>query len=68
VIEQVRNVCQTTSVQEAWDRGQALHIHGWVYGVADGLARDLEMNISSHEEVAAASAEAVARIQGMGKR
>ncbi|MDB5803580.1 MAG: can [Betaproteobacteria bacterium] len=68
VIEQVRNVCQTTSVQEAWERGQALHIHGWVYGVADGLARDLEMNISSHEEVNAASADAVARVQGMGKR
>ncbi|HEX4327962.1 MAG TPA: carbonate dehydratase [Burkholderiales bacterium] len=68
VIEQVRNVCQTTSVQEAWERGQALHIHGWVYGVADGLARDLEMNISSHAEVEAASAGAVARVQGMGAR
>jgi len=68
VIEQVRNVCQTTSVQEAWGRGQELHIHGWVYGVADGLARDLEMNISSQEEVAAASAAAVARVQGMGRR
>ena len=68
VIEQVRNVCQTTTVQEAWERGQDLHIHGWVYGVADGLARDLEMNISGPAEVEPASAGAVARVQGMGAR
>jgi len=63
VIEQVRNVCQTTTVQEAWGRGQTLYIHGWVYGVADGLMRDLDMNISAATEVAAASQAAVQRIQ-----
>src|SRR5512142_2982646 len=42
VIEQVANVCQTTIVRDAWDRGQPLAVHGWVYGLKDGLLRDLE--------------------------
>ncbi len=41
VFEQVRNVCASTVVQEAWARGQALAVHGWIYGVEDGLLRDL---------------------------
>jgi carbonic anhydrase len=47
VIEQVVNVCQTTIAQDAWDRGQALSIHGWIYGIEDGLIRDLSMSVSS---------------------
>jgi len=64
VIEQVRNVCQTTSVQEAWERGQGLTIHGWVYGVADGLMRDLGVSIAAAADMAAACGGAVARIHG----
>jgi carbonic anhydrase len=45
VIEQVVNVCQTTVVQEAWEREQTLTIHGWVYSVADGLVRDLGISV-----------------------
>jgi F420 biosynthesis protein FbiB-like protein len=41
VIEQVAHVCQSTVVQAAWRRGQALSVHGWIYGVHDGLLRDL---------------------------
>ena len=41
VIEQVANVCQTTIVEDAWGRGQELAVHGWIYGLADGLVRDL---------------------------
>jgi carbonic anhydrase len=41
VIEQVTNVCQTTVVEDAWQRGQELSVHGWIYGIADGLIRDL---------------------------
>ncbi len=41
VIEQVANVCQTTIVREAWERGQELSVHGWIYGLHDGLLRDL---------------------------
>jgi carbonic anhydrase len=43
VVEQVVNVSQTTVVREAWARGQALALHGWIYDVADGLLRDLDM-------------------------
>ena len=51
VIEQVVNVCQTTSVQDAWARGQALTVHGWVYGVEDGLARDMGVSVANPEEL-----------------
>jgi carbonic anhydrase len=51
VIEQVANVCQTSIVLDAWDRGQDLTIHGWIYGLQDGLIRDLCTSASSPEEV-----------------
>jgi carbonic anhydrase len=41
VISSVNNVCRTTIVQEAWKRGQELTIHGWIYGIRDGLLKDL---------------------------
>ncbi len=50
VVEQVHHVCQTTIVQDAWDRGQNLSIHGWIYDVSDGLLRDLDMCVTSREE------------------
>lgn len=52
VIEQVVNVCQTTIVQDAWERGQPLTVHGMVYGLADGLLRDLGLTVSSAGELA----------------
>jgi carbonic anhydrase len=52
VIEQVMNVCQTTIAQDAWARGQALAVHGWIYGLRDGLLRDLNVTISSEQEAA----------------
>jgi carbonic anhydrase len=45
VIEQVLNVCQSTVVQEAWERGQRLSVVGWVYSLKDGLIRDLQMSV-----------------------
>jgi carbonic anhydrase len=51
VIEQVRHVCQTTIVQDAWRRRQDLSIHGWVYGLRDGLLRDLFCTASQADEV-----------------
>ena len=51
VMEQVFNVCQTTSVQDAWARDQVLTVHGCVYGLKDGLLNDLDMNISNPEEM-----------------
>jgi carbonic anhydrase len=52
VTEQVINVAQTTVVQDAWERGQQLSIHGWVYGLKDGLLRDLGMSVSAIEQLA----------------
>lgn len=47
VIEQVVNVSRTTIVQSAWQRGQELGVHGWIYGLQDGLLRDLGISIDS---------------------
>jgi carbonic anhydrase len=47
VIEQARHVCQTSIVQDAWRRGQTLTVHGWVYGLHDGLLRDLRVSTAS---------------------
>ena len=51
VIEQVSNVCHTTIVQEAWRRGQELAIHGWVYGLQNGLLRDLHVCVRKADEL-----------------
>jgi len=51
VIEQTLNVCQTTVVQDAWERGQALSVHGWVYGLHDGRIRDLGMTVDARERM-----------------
>ncbi len=50
VIEQVANVGQTTIVQDAWSRGHELSVHGWIYGLVDGLVRDLSTTISNPAE------------------
>jgi carbonic anhydrase len=63
VIEQVRHVCQTTIVQDAWTRGQPLDVHGWIYGVHDGLLRDLGVSVASFEEVEPAAEAAVASLR-----
>lgn len=51
VVEQVVNVSRTTIVQNAWQRGQELVVHGWIYGLEDGLLRDLGVSIDSAEEL-----------------
>ena len=45
VIEQVRNVARTTIVQDAWRRGHEVQVHGWIYGLKDGLITDLGMAV-----------------------
>ena len=62
VIEQVANVCQATIVQQAWERGQELAVHGWIYGLEDGLIRDLNMRISSQAEMGPVYQAAIAAI------
>jgi carbonic anhydrase len=62
VLEQVVNVCQTTMVEGAWQRGQTLCIYGWIYGLADGLLRDLGMAVSSPGALASQYEQALARL------
>ena len=50
-IEQVVNVCQTIVVQDAWKRGQQLTVHGWVYGLKNGLIRDLGINVGRRDDL-----------------
>lgn len=50
VIEQVSNVCQTTIARDAWERGQELSVHGWVYGIQNGLLHDLQTTVTQSEE------------------
>jgi carbonic anhydrase len=60
VIEQVVNVCQTTLVQTAWDRGQPLTVRGWIYDVADGLIQDLSMKVGRGDDIGWAQRGALA--------
>jgi carbonic anhydrase len=55
VVEQVLNVGRTTIVQSAWSRGQELAIHGWIYGITDGLLRDLDLSIMNPSELSEAA-------------
>lgn len=64
VIEQVRNVCETTIVQGAWERGQKLAVHGWLYSVADGLLQDARMVVARPEQMQAVYQNAVAFVAG----
>ena len=51
VHQQVANLCATTIVQEAWRRGQALAVHGWIYSMADGLLRDMNLTFTGPEAI-----------------
>ncbi|HKB10394.1 MAG TPA: carbonate dehydratase [Vicinamibacterales bacterium] len=44
VLEQARHVCETTVIQDAWERGQIVNVHAWIYGLHDGRLRDLEFD------------------------
>jgi len=51
VIEQVKNVCHTTIVQDAWRKGVDLSVHGWVYSIKDGVLKDLDVCLTSRQEL-----------------
>jgi carbonic anhydrase len=59
VLEQALNVCQTTVVKDAWQRGQSVVVHGWVYGLHNGLLQDLCMTVGGPEDVAPAYEQAL---------
>jgi carbonic anhydrase len=62
VIEQVVNVAQSTVLLDAWARGQAVTLHGWVYGVHDGLLKDLQMTVDSSEALETFYLSAIATV------
>jgi carbonic anhydrase len=62
VIEQVVNVCKTTVVRDAWSRGQDLTVHGWIYGLKDGVVRDLGVSAASPDDVSVAYQAALAAL------
>ena len=64
VVEQALNACQTTVVQDAWARGQELVVHGWFYGLHDGLLQDLAMSVADPAQAAAAYPRAIAAVHG----
>jgi len=63
VVEQALNVCQTTIVQDAWQRGQELVVHAWVYGLHNGLLQDLEMTVSRLDDAGVAYETAIAAVR-----
>lgn len=63
VIEQASNVCRSTVVRDAWDRGQSLSVHGWIYSLRNGRVRDLGLNISSDARIAATAAAALKQLE-----
>jgi len=52
-VEQVINVGSTTIIHDAWSRGQSITVHGWIYDVADGVLKDLDVCIASPEDLKA---------------
>lgn len=62
VIEQVANVCQTTIARDAWESGQELAVHGWIYGLQDGLLRDLKTTVSDPRETSAVHDAAISAL------
>jgi len=61
VVEQVGNVALTNVMQDAWARGQSVSIHGWVYGLKDGLIKDLDVTMSKADEVVNVFSNAIKR-------
>ena len=62
VIEQVLNVCHTSIARDAWERGQPLTVHGWIYGLQNGLLRDLHVTVENFEQTMPAYHAAVASL------
>ena len=62
VIEQVLNVCHTTIARDAWERGQQLAVHGWIYGLQNGLLRDLNLTVTEFRETLGLYEKAVAAL------
>jgi carbonic anhydrase len=60
VLSQVANVCRTTIVIDAWRRAQPISVHGWIYGLKDGLLRDLGLTVARDGVLASEFPRAIA--------
>jgi carbonic anhydrase len=67
-IEQVVNVCQSTVLQDAWGRGQEISVHGWVYGVHDGLLQDLHITVTGLDGLEALYLAAVEAVSASSRQ
>jgi len=63
VIEQVKHLCESTLIEDAWERGQSLTVHGWLYSLKDGLVRNLQISISNRHEIDQIYTSAVAALK-----
>jgi carbonic anhydrase len=63
VLEQARNVCLSTIVEDAWQRGQSVAVHGWVYGLHNGLLQDLSFTVDHMNDVAPGYRRALAALK-----
>lgn len=66
-VEQVVNVAQSTVMQDAWGRGQTISLHGWVYGVHDGLLQDLQMTLNGPDQLEARYQASIIAISRTGQ-
>jgi carbonic anhydrase len=64
VVEQVVNVCQTTILQQAWESGRTVAVHGWIYGIENGLLRDLRVSIDHSSKISQAYSDAMKIVRG----
>jgi carbonic anhydrase len=62
VIEQVLNVCHTSIIRDAWQRGHSIAVHGWIYGLQDGLLRDLDATVTRPDEVVTCYHKAISKL------
>ncbi len=63
VLEQARNVCRATVVRRAWARGQGVIVHGWIYGLHDGMLQDIRMSVAGNADIAPAYDQALAALK-----
>ncbi|MBT9489140.1 MAG: carbonate dehydratase [Rubrivivax sp.] len=63
VLEQARSVCRTTVAQDAWQRGQVVNVHGWVYGLHNGLLQDLSFSVGAPESINATYDSALVQVK-----
>lgn len=62
IIEQVKNVCHTTTAEIAWEAGKSLTVHGWIYNISNGLLQDLDVSVNSMENTKSVTDKAVRQV------